>query len=271
MRGPVAIDCTPDSNSGSLLRVLYDAGANAWPDVSLRFDDFLAVAWSVERRADLARCCDTAGLFLAAACLRGIPRALRHFESQYGALLASAVPRHLRDRLPDDFQSAVRERLLVGCPRRSPTLAKYTGRGALGGWLRVMVFRHSISIARRGHRHLVLVQDPSDVGEWGASPEALYLREELRERLQRAVATAIGHLSPRERRLVADAWLGGCSTRTLAAAYDVHHATVARWVQQANRKLFEQVRNVARDALRRDDGNDDVRDLFGEVSLELSG
>lgn len=264
----MAIDTTADSSLETLARTLHAWGAATWRDLPLEFEDFLT--FFRERRGGDADALDAAGLFLACACLRGQPRALRRFEEHYGALLSVAVPRGLRERLPDDFQSAVRERLLVGSPTRPPTLAKYSGRGALGGWLRVMVYRHAISIARRGRRPLALGHNPFDATEWGASPESLYLREESREQLHRAFLTASGALSQRERRLVADSWLNGCSTRALAIAYEVHHATVARWVHQANTKLFEHMRRDAREAMRIDDGSGDFLDLLGDVPLELS-
>lgn len=258
--------CTDDPTTAEFVASLYRRGAARWPDVVLDPAAFHAHVLQRDGQAENASGWDAEGSFLACACLAGNARALRHFERCHGALFVTAIPRHLRQLLPDDFASMMREILLVGGGSRPPRLAKYSGIGALGGWLRVMIMRQAISTARRGRGRVCVAWSPDDDPRTQDDPEHACLRAEARARLTRALEHAARALSHRERHLVAASWLRGHSTRALATTFDVHHATVARWVQHATVKLIEGARACMPGSC---DG-DDVLDIVGDVDRELS-
>src|SRR5258708_5741051 len=124
-----------------------------WPDIALEPEILGAeLATRVGSEADPAAALAALhgeDLYLACACARGVPAALAVFERQLMVLVPDFVARIDGVRpFVDEIQQQLRERLLVGAPTQSARIARYTGRGALGGWLRVAAVRTAIDMLR---------------------------------------------------------------------------------------------------------------------------
>src|SRR6185369_4971546 len=109
------------------------------------------VAHVSERLADEAdsSTLHVADLFLACACALGDARALALFEDR----LMTQVPTHVAriDRSPafaDEVKAQLRDKLFVARDGAPPKIAHYSGRGPLGGWLRVTAIRTAQNLLR---------------------------------------------------------------------------------------------------------------------------
>ncbi|MEM6997049.1 MAG: hypothetical protein AAF721_41480 [Myxococcota bacterium] len=222
----------------------YRRGAEAWPSLALSVDEFVAAALG-ERATVTAAALHAEDLYLATCCCLHRAGAIEAFERLHAPVFSTAIPSRLRaGGLPEDFAAVLRQRLLVG--DGAPALARYGGRGALGGWLRVTVARAAISAVRKraseARREASL---PDLLGMMSAQrdPELDYLRHVYRDAFRSAFEAAVGRLSERQRSLVHLSAVRGVSVRKLGKMYGVGHSTAARWVTDAVATLSAAVRD----------------------------
>lgn len=89
-------------------------------------------------------------LLLACACTERLDGAARAFRDRYDALIRKALHQL---KIPAAVAHAMVYRdVLVG--REFPEIAKYTGVGELGQWLRTVVRRVAIHLASAERRHV---------------------------------------------------------------------------------------------------------------------
>lgn len=186
-----------------------------------------------------------ADLYLAAACARGVPEALRVFEERFQPDVVAAIARtHPAPDLADEISARVRRKLLVaGDGGRAPRIAEYSGRGDLHGWVKVVAAREAISAVRRAPR-----ESPSGDAErladllGGDDPELEHLKRTYAAEFRDAFRTALAGLAVRERNLLRHQYVDGLSVDEVGAIYRVHRATAARWVAKAREELEAAVR-----------------------------
>src|SRR5262249_55263289 len=125
----------------------------AWPGLPLADDEFLR--YFAERIPEGASLADAltnlhaADLHLACACALGKPRALESFERHCLTELSSVLSRFSHSTaFHDEVRQAVRERLFVSKPGGRARIEDYGGRGALIGWVRVVVVRLAVDLLR---------------------------------------------------------------------------------------------------------------------------
>lgn len=233
----------PDALAERLAHALHSARA-AWPSLALPDEDFLAHL--VERLPSdsapldsLARA-KAGDLYLALACARGMPEALREFDAAHGEELRQLAARE-STRDADDVVQLVRERLFTG---DAPRIAEYAGQGDLRRWLRVTVTRLVIDVGRKRSEAppaepdaLVLaLPDPSD------DPEIAYLKRHYSDEFRAAFEAAVGGLSPAERNVLRWYYVQGLGIDQIAATRGMHRATAARQVQRAREALLAATR-----------------------------
>lgn len=171
-------------------------------------------------------------LYLAFACLSGVPGAVALFERMYTAELAYAL-RSLDPGARADARQILHARLFVG---DDPKIATYTGRGPLRRWLRVVVGRIALE--------LVAKREPI-ADEWEVAalpvaaddPELAYWKARYRAEYKRAFADALGALADRDRTVLAQYHVDGLTIDQLGTLYDVHRVTASRWVLKAQDEL----------------------------------
>jgi RNA polymerase sigma-70 factor (ECF subfamily) len=184
-----------------------------------------------------------ADLFLAWACARAQPAALRKLDALLVPLTTAVLRRrHYPPDTIDEVTQQVRGRLLVDASGR-PKVLEYSGRGELTSWLGAVVLRTALNV-RRGQ--------PAVAGdEWAlvdllgqTHPEMAYLKEKYLQDFRAALAEAAATLSPRDRMLLRQFAIDGLSAAELGALHGVHRVTAFRWLGEARRALAEAVREA---------------------------
>ncbi len=206
-------------------------------------------------------------LHLAFACARGEPAALAAFERTHLGQVADFV-RHLdrsRDFL-DEVTQGLREKLFVAPARK---ILEYGGKGALGGWLRVVAVRAALDLKRRDPRG---AHEPADdeLAVPGLDPELDYIKATYRDELAAALRATLDALPPDERAVLRLFYCDGCNIDQIGALYEVHRATVARWLDRSRRSILAETRRLLGQRLRVAPGElDSLIDLM-QSRLELS-
>src|SRR5262249_52194707 len=124
----------------------------AWPTVDLATERFIAhlarhLPQEVAIEAALAQM-HTDDLYLACACALGDRRAVQAFEEHCMRGLESVLSRYRASSdLVAEVKQRVRERALVS-DAGPPRIERFSGRGDLRSWVRVMAAREAISVLR---------------------------------------------------------------------------------------------------------------------------
>ncbi len=191
--------------------------------------------------AAIAAIC-TPDLYLAIGCEKGLASALRSFMRTYqGDIDRAAAKCGSAGMSPGEFTALVQDRLFVE-PQR---IARYTGKGDLRGWLRVVLSRLVVDVLRRAAAGpLERPADPDDLLHVADAhdPELGLLHAQYREPVRAALERAFARLSPRERNLLRLRLLEGWNHDQLGARFGVHRTSAARWIVQAQQALFEATR-----------------------------
>jgi RNA polymerase sigma-70 factor (ECF subfamily) len=218
-----------------------------------------------------------ADLSLAFAAGSGDARAIALFDERMLTPLVPQLERIAGDRgARDDLVQTLRRQLLMSEEGRSPKLLRYSGRGSLAGWLRVVATRAAIKQASRmrppgaaaaggDDGDLVALATPSD------APELHLLKERFRQPFREAFVEALASLAPRTRNLLRQSALDGLSIDELGRLYRVHRATAARWIADARRELLAETRRrlVERVGLPEDECDSIMRLVHSQVDVTL--
>ncbi|MER2562378.1 MAG: sigma-70 family RNA polymerase sigma factor [Myxococcaceae bacterium] len=208
---------------------------------------------------------DLEGLLLAHACLKNDVAALRLLDAELLPPVAAALRRRASADDVDEAMQVLRARLLVGT---EPKLAKYSGRGPLGAFLRIAA-SNVLSNLRpvvanvNADDELAAVPDASDL-------ESKLARRDQQQRFRQVFREAVQSLTARERSLLRLSLLDGLSIDELAPMYGAHRASVARWLAAAKERLSAITRSKLSVALQLPE--DDVERLLTSVQngFELS-
>lgn len=224
-----------------------------WPGVAAEDSRFVGhLARRLPRDqpvADSLSTLATDDLYLASACLEHDPVALRLFDDELllpvGAFVSSV------DRSPvfaDEVRQVLREKLLVGTGG-PPALAEYSGRGPLGGWVRVAALRVALNLKRAARRGPSSDERMDEALEVNVGPELAHLKERYRPIFAEALREALAQLSDRERTLLRLYHAEGLPLEPLGALYRVHLSTVSRWLTAARENLASETLRRVRERL----------------------
>lgn len=253
----------------SALEKLLNQGKAAWPDLPLSAPDFVTHLVAASDQSDSPEQLSVLsgeGLFLAAACVRGTPGAPAAFEaSQFPSLQRTLLKMNAGPTFADEVLQHLRVRLFVD-PR---LLLTYSGRGAIGAWLKVVALRDAQRL-RRDHppadsqNEERLLQLPSP----DADPELRFLKLQHRQDFKEAFAAALLKLDARQRTVLKMSFVEGLSIDEISRVYDVHRATAARWIASAREQLVDETR--AQLAARLGLSKNELNSLIGLVRSNLS-
>jgi RNA polymerase sigma-70 factor (ECF subfamily) len=177
--------------------------------------------------------------FLVAACIAGVPAALVAFDRD----LIAQVPRFIAriDNSPAfgaEVAQLVREKLLLAPFAR---LREYSGAGPLAGWVRIVASRTALELKRRGHaearRNVDLAREVARVP---AFSEWELLRDKYRESVEAALREALAGLPAQDRMVLRLYVIGRKNIAEIGKVFGVHRATVARWIQAAESRIFSE-------------------------------
>jgi RNA polymerase sigma-70 factor (ECF subfamily) len=226
----------PEGRSDAL-RAMLDEGRKAWPSVELErevFEKYLQeLPPSSTDRSDL----HAADLYLACACSHGDPQALAEFERGY----LSAVPAFLARAKPsptfvDDVMQQLRERLFV-----EGKVKQYSGRGALGGWLRVVAARVAANLRKQEKPHAELtVAIPATA----ADPELRLIQQRYGEQFRVALSESLVTLDAEDRNLLRLFYLDGLNIGRIAVVFQVSRATIGRRMVEVRERLIAETQRL---------------------------
>ena len=226
----------------------YDSARRAWQAVEL---DRTTYERHVRERVltmngdGLSRNVHTTDLYLACACINGVPGAFEAFERRYlcglGGVLR-AIDAH--PAFVDEVHQQLSEKLFS-----SPKLAGYSGRGSLESWVAVAAQRIAISLKRRERAQKGVPTSAADEIAVVGDPELAFLKERYRREFEEALVAALAVLSERERVVWRLNLVGGASHARIAAMYRVNQSTVTRWIALARGRVWNELRRRLSDRL----------------------
>ena len=258
-----------------LLHQLISAAQVAWPEVAVGADEFLAslaerMRTDCSLREALAEL-HASDLYLVVGCIQRDPRALALFEQTYGAEVELAARRMPRIHDLDDLNQIVLEKLIVGVKGAPPSMQRYAARGALRHWLRVVIARTLIDLARETDQAEVALRDdeqePAAIPAVGVGLEIEYLRNKYAPEFKAAFEPAVAALSPRQRNLLRFHLLHRLTIDDIGALYRVHRATAARWIESARNELLLETKQRMMERLR--SSPSEVDGILGVIRSQL--
>ena len=172
------------------------------------------------------------------------PECLAAFDTVHLSRVSEYLARTKPDgSFLDDVRQTLREKLFVsdGCK-----ITEYSGRGPLGGWVRVLAVRTAIDLRRgRGERLPDLqAESPSAI-----DPELGYLAERYRGEVEQALRDALAGLDGEQRTLLRMHFVDAVTLDELARLRNVHRATVARHLVAARKTILDEIRRQLHERL----------------------
>ena len=242
---------------------IWQAARGSWPGLNVsraRFTAFLA-------GRDAAAGLHLGDLYLACGCLDGDAAALAAFD----ALLEEVARKLHRLAANDDVLQEATQRarhVVIARVDRPPPLADYSGRGALGGWLRIVLARELAALARQGTAARVGRGDELDaLAAADDDPEISYFKLHYREQFRQSFAVAAGRLDGAERRVLRYSVVERLGIDDIARLEGVHRATAARLVARARGRLVDETRRALRERL--DVGPTEVQSILNLIEREV--
>lgn len=223
------------AEGGEAIDAAVAEARRAWPDVAGDEPAFRA-RLEVAAVGDLC----VGDLWLALGCAAGDSTALAAFETRYLANVPAMLARHRARDSADEVRQRLRERLLVGSGDEPPRIGTYSGRGALGSWVKVAALRVAANFLR-GERDHEPLDDGALAGTLALVPELAVLESRYHGAFRAAFHGAFAALSPAERALLKLHFVDGLSVRKLVPILGVSSATAGRRLLAAQTRLGELV------------------------------
>ena len=206
-----------------------EAAARATPGVSADSAEFVA-----NLQARLARAADperellalhVEDLYLAWALGLGDRAAFARFERDFVAQLANQIKGAAAEA--GELEQQVRTRLFVPVAGQAARITQYSGRGPLGGWLRMLATRCLLDIRRgRQGEHARELDSPGVATD----PELDYLKLRYAADFKIALEGALSQLDARQVTLLKLSFIEQLSASAIGVMYGVSSRTVQRWL-----------------------------------------
>jgi RNA polymerase sigma-70 factor len=253
---------TPEETVGleTLLRQAWATGSGAWSQVSLPADVFirylaqrLPESGAGSPLAALLESMALADLYLACACVQGVPTAIELLERHYLAKLPALLA-YLKQpaAVLDDVCQKVRIHLLLGTAGARPRLSEYTGRGALLSWMRVVAVRmalHPGASARETTEEENVLAALQSMPAPGSDAEFELIKRRFHQEFRQAVREAFAVLASEKRHLLRLHFVDQLSTTELGPLFQVNQSTVSRWLKSARQEVYEETKRRLQERL----------------------
>lgn len=260
-----------DSDAREALTALIASARAAYPEVDVDSQAFAAhLGRHVGGEPSALATVQGASLYLAFSCGLGDAKAIATFRAQFGSDIDRALAKAQSTGIgQDELRQSVEVKLFAGGKDGAPHILKYSGRGSLQGWVRVVVTRMVIDRLRShaAEETPVELSVADALGDHGLDPALQLLRARYRDDVHAAIEDAFAQLTSKERRLLRGAVVQGLATDDLGALFGVHRTTAARWVDKAQQRLLELTHTQLGDRLGSED--ETVRGLVALVRSQL--
>jgi RNA polymerase sigma-70 factor (ECF subfamily) len=209
-------------------------------------------------------------LLLAAGCVAKCDAALAGFEKRFVPDLKQALRTVDGSAgFADEILQELRDRLFVAPADGEPQIVRYSGRGPLGGWLRVVAMRDAIGKRRKNWREVPVEAQLATFAAGGRTPEQEVAFKQHEAALQSALRAAVKAQPSRARALLRYYYCDGVGVEELGKIYRVHASTASRWLAQAREDILADTRKRLAAALAREESQ--VESMLGLArSLEVS-
>lgn len=266
------------------LRSAVEGGRAAFPALSLGDEAFVrhlarhlepVTEGDITRVADALAELQTDELFLCAASAAGDDKAVAALERDYFQPTAAAVERLRVDTAAaDDVLQQIRAAMLIGTDDREAEILRFSGRGSLLGWLRVVATRAALRTKRKKQPRPV-EPDASvldDVAMASGDPELEQIRTRYAPQLQEALGWAFGQLRADQRLLLRMYVVDGSTLAELGAVHGVDASTVSRWLRAVREQIGVSARRRLTDTLklRQSECDSLVELLRGELHVSIA-
>jgi RNA polymerase sigma-70 factor (ECF subfamily) len=230
------------------LTALVAAGRDAWPKIALppeAFVEHLAMHAKTTAALDAVHAAD---LYLACGVGRHDRAALAYFEQHFMARVPDYILRiRVGREVVDEVQQKLRESLLMGTERRPARISEYSGKGALGGWLRVTAVRTALNHVRGAGP---ATEGLGDELSLAADPELAYVKEQANDLFKDAFERVLAALDANERTILRLHYMDGLTMDQLAQLYKTPRSTIARRVAEARQQILAATETLLRDERR---------------------
>lgn len=262
---PILMGPTKQGN----LEETWRLGKQAWPQIDLPLESF------VKRVAPNKDFPHPEDLYLAVACAEGIPSAQQAFvESQLSKLRQYLAKMDLSDSQFEEVRQSLQMRLLFGA-ESAALISQYTGRGPLGGWVRIAALRTAMNLLRSRHERHVQGTDAlfEKLSTSNRDVEEIFLKGQYREEMRRAFRAAVLGLSAQDRKLLRMHFIEGHTLVQVAQALGVSRATAVRALAAARTAVLEATKEHLQTALGIRPGEEEslVRLLRSQIGASVVG
>jgi RNA polymerase sigma-70 factor (ECF subfamily) len=207
-----------------------------------------------------------ADLVLACACAAndaaGLARFERTFVPEIDFYVASL---RLPPEVVDELKQLVRVKLFTG---PAPRIWQYSGKGPLGAWVRIVALRLAMDELEARPREAATDPRAVDalVSPTSAADHAV-LREAWEPRLRASIEEGLARLPGKEKTILRLHYVEGLNIDAIGAIYEVHRATVARWLLAIRATLLREIReNLSVELPGR---TSELRTLFQSLQSEI--
>jgi RNA polymerase sigma-70 factor (ECF subfamily) len=212
-----------------------------WPSVKLDEDvlaEFIAPRLSGDDLAVALSSAPAADLAIAAACAAQDKSAHLAFDAVLTEVDAAGISTNATKDLVTEVKQVLRLQLLVPKDSKPPGITGYRGKGPLRGWVRITATRELIRYKKKRQRETPLRDRTLDhLLTSGIDPGLAALKAEYRAEFAVALREAIEDLTAEDRTLLRQQIVDGLSIDAIGAAFGVHRATAARWLNRARGAL----------------------------------
>lgn len=219
---------------------LLATARDAWP--ALVLDDAKLVMFIGPRLAgdDLATAiaaAPAADLVLAAACAAQEPSAHAAFDRVLVEVDAAGAATNATKDQVAEVKQMLRLQLLVPKDGKPAGIEGYRGKGPLRGWVRITATRELIRVKKKHARDVPIDRSLDRMLTSVVDPALAAMKAEYRAEFAGALREAIEDLSGEDRTLLRQQIVDDMSIDAIGAAYGVHRATAARWLNRARAAL----------------------------------
>jgi RNA polymerase sigma-70 factor (ECF subfamily) len=212
-----------------------------WPSVTFDEDalaEFIGARLGGVDLSAALTAAPAADLALAAACAAQDKDAQAAFDSVLTEVDAAGAATNAPKDLVTEVKQVLRVQLLVAKDDKPPGIAGYRGKGPLRGWVRITATRELIRHKKKKQREAPLGDRTLDhLLTSGIDPALAALKAEYRAEFAVALREAIDDLDVEDRTLLRQQIVDGLSIDAIGAAFGVHRATAARWLNRARGAL----------------------------------
>jgi RNA polymerase sigma-70 factor (ECF subfamily) len=213
-----------------------------------------------------------ADLYLAFACGEGEAKAIDRLRTRFSADVDRALAKAGSTGIaPAELRQRAWVKLLADGGHGEPHIRRYSGRGSLQGWIRVVVSRLAVDLlrgARETERERTVAPEVlAEIGRTDPDPQFEILRAQYHAEVRGAMEAAFAALSSKDRRLLRGQLVERLGTDDLGAMFGVHRTTAARWVERARARLIEHAHAALRERVGA--GDQTVRSLVQMVRSQI--